>query len=209
MLFRSGVYRAGQLSKADAERMLAFCNNAGPAFLFGMAAALFPRKSAAFLLWLIHLLSAVFTAMLIPHGKSRAVTLSQGKSMTLAEAMGGGIRVMASVCGWVVLFRVLIAFLNRWVLWLLPLPVQVGITGLLELTNGCCALASVSGDALRFVMCSGMLAAGGLCVTMQTVSTSSKHSSSGCTAVSRGKICFFSTASSYNVELLKITSAFS
>lgn len=166
----AGVYRAGQLSKADAERMLAFCNNAGPAFLFGMAAALFPRKSAAFLLWLIHLLSAVFTAMLIPHGKSRAVTLSQGKSMTLAEAMGGGIRVMASVCGWVVLFRVLIAFLNRWVLWLLPLPVQVGITGLLELTNGCCALASVSGDALRFVMCSGMLAAGGLCVTMQTVS---------------------------------------
>ena len=166
----AGVYRAGQLSKADAERMLAFCNNAGPAFLFGMAAALFPRKSAAFLLWFIHILSAVFAAVLIPRQQSGAVTLSRGNGITLSGAMGTAIQVMASVCGWVVLFRVLIAFLNRWVLWLLPLPVQVGITGLLELTNGCCALASVSDDALRFVMCSGMLAAGGVCVTMQTVS---------------------------------------
>ncbi len=164
------VYRAGQLSRADAERMLAFCNNAGPAFLFGMAAALFPRKSEAFLLWLIHILSAVFASVLIPRQQSGDVTLSRRKSITLSDAMGGAIQVMASVCGWVVLFRVMISFLNRWFLWLLPLPVQVGITGLLELANGCCSLASISSDALRFVMCSGMLAAGGLCVTMQTVS---------------------------------------
>lgn len=166
----ASVYRAGQLSRADAERMLAFCNNAGPAFLFGMAAAMFPQKSDAFLLWFIHILSAVFTAMLIPRRGTGAVTLSQGNHMTLSGTMGSAIRVMASVCGWVVLFRVMISFLSRWFLWLLPLSVQVGITGLLELTNGCCALASISSKALRFVMCSGMLAAGGLCVTMQTVS---------------------------------------
>ncbi len=166
----ASVFRAGQLSRADAERMLAFCNNAGPAFLFGMAAAMFPQKSAAFFLWFIHILSAVFTAMLIPHRTSQTVTLAQGKSMTLANAMGSAVRVMASVCGWVVLFRILIVFLDRWVLWLLPLPAQVGVTGLLELTNGCCALAAVTNEALRFVMCSGMLAAGGLCVTMQTIS---------------------------------------
>lgn len=166
----AGIYRTGNISKAEAERLLAFCNNAGPAFLFGMAAALFPQKRAAFLLWMIHIVSAVFTAVLIPAGERRAISLSDGKRANLNDAMHNSVRVMAYVCGWVILFRILIGFLDRWVLWLLSVPAQVGVTGLLELTNGCCSLAAVSSDALRFVMCSGMLAAGGLCVTMQTLS---------------------------------------
>lgn len=166
----TGIFRSGQLSRAEAERMLAFCNNAGPAFLFGMAAAMFPQRKMAFLLWQIHMLSAVFTAMLIPSGPPRAMTVSEGKNLTLPDAMHRAVPTMAYVCGWVVLFRILIAFLNRWVLWLLPVPAQVGITGLLELTNGCCALASISSVPMRFILCSGMLAAGGLCVIMQTVS---------------------------------------
>lgn len=164
------LFRSGQLSKAEAERMLAFCNNAGPAFLFGMAASLFSQRKTVFLLWQIHMMSAVFTAMLIPSGTSRKVTLPEGKPVTISDAMHRAVPAMAYVCGWVVLFRVLIAFLNRWVLWLLPVPVQVGIAGLLELTNGCCSLASVTHESLRFILCSGMLAAGGLCVTMQTLS---------------------------------------
>lgn len=166
----ASLFRSGQLSKAEAERLLAFCSNAGPAFLFGMAAAMFPKKQMAFLLWQIHMLSAVFTAMLIPSGSPRAITVSEGRSVTLSDAMHRAVPTMAYVCGWVVLFRVLIAFLDRWVLWLLPVPAHVGIMGLLELTNGCCALASISSVPMRFILCSGMLAAGGLCVTMQTVS---------------------------------------
>ena len=166
----TGVYRAGQISKAEAERLLAFCNNAGPAFLFGMSAALFPQRRAAVLLWGIHILSAVFTAVLLPAEESPALTLSGGKRANLTDAMQNSVRVMAYVCGWVILFRILIEFLERWVLWLLPVSAQVGITGLLELTNGCCALAAVASEPLRFVMCSTMLAAGGLCVTMQTLS---------------------------------------
>lgn len=169
----ANVFRSGQLSKGEAERMLAFCNNAGPAFLFGMAAAMFPQKRLAFFLWLIHILSAFFTAALLPARDMRPVTLSEAKSVTISEAMYGAIRVTGTVCGWVILFRILIGFLNRWVLWLLPIPVQVLMTGLLELTNGCCALAAISGTPMRFVLCSGMLAAGGLCVTMQTVSVTS------------------------------------
>lgn len=166
----AGVYRAGQISKAEAERLLAFCNNAGPAFLFGMAAALFSQRRTAFLLWFIHIVSAVFTAVLIPAGERHILSLPDGKPENFTDSMHNGVRVIAYVCGWVILFRILIGFLDRWILWILPVSVQVGITGLLELTNGCCSLAAVSGEALRFVMCSGMLAAGGLCVTMQTLS---------------------------------------
>lgn len=77
---------------------------------------------------------------------------------------------MATVCGWVVLFRVLLAFLKRWIFWILPAAVQVAVTGILELSNGCCELLAVTDVSARFCICSGILAFGGLCVTMQTVS---------------------------------------
>ena len=139
-------------------------------FLFGMVGAMFPRQWMAWALWGIHLSSAVFVAILIPGKEARMAAPSPGKPVTLSEALNRSVRIMASVCGWVVLFRVVIAFLRRWVLWLLPASAQVAIIGLLELSNGCCELLSVSDVELRFVICSGLLAFGGLCVTMQTFS---------------------------------------
>lgn len=62
----SQAYRAGQLSHRDARRMLGFCNNCGPAFLFGMAAALFREWWAPWSLWGIHIFSALCVGVLIP-----------------------------------------------------------------------------------------------------------------------------------------------
>ena len=78
---------------------------------------------------------------------------------------------MATVCAWVILFRIIIAFLDRWILWLLPPEVRVAVIGVLELSNGCCSLTLVNDVRVRLILCSGMLALGGLCVTMQTVSS--------------------------------------
>ena len=69
-----------------------------------------------------------------------------------------------------VLFRIVMAFLERWFLWLLPSPWRIAVLGALELTNGICALPGIADPRLRLIICSGMLAFGGLCVTMQTVS---------------------------------------
>ena len=161
---------AGQVQKKDAERMLAFCNDAGPAFLFGMVSSMFPYRWMAWVLWGIHIVSAVLVSLLIPGNSAKTVGTSSAKQATLSAALRSAITVMATVCGWVVLFRVVIAFLSRWVLWLLPTAAQVAITGLLELSNGCCELTAISDIDLRFILCSGILAFGGVCVTMQTVS---------------------------------------
>lgn len=169
----ASAYRAGQLQKNDAERMLSFCNNAGPAFLFGMVASMFPRRWMAWALWGIHIASAILVSLLIPGNTGKRVSLSSEKQVSLSSTLSSAITVMASVCGWVVLFRVAISFLKRWVLWLLPAAAQVAITGLLELSNGCCELLSISNADLRFLICSGMLAFGGICVTMQTMSVTS------------------------------------
>ena len=166
----TSAYRSGQLSKTEAERMLAFCNNAGPAFLFGMAASVFNRQWMAWVLWGIHIASALTAAQFFPGNYAQRVTLSSKNQTSVTSALNMAIRVMASVCGWVILFRVMITFLTRWVLWVFPKAVQVGIIGFLELSNGCCELIALPDGTMRFLLCSGMLAFGGLCVTMQTLS---------------------------------------
>ena len=163
------AFQAGYLPKQDAERMLSFCNNAGPAFLFGMVASMFSQAWAPWLLWGIHILSAILVSFLIP-GNCQKNLMPKGEELSISAAMTASLKVMAAVCGWVILFRVVITFLSRWFLWLLPTPTQVALTGLLELSNGCCELLAIESISIRFLVCSGILSFGGLCVTMQTVS---------------------------------------
>lgn len=166
----ASAYRAGVLSKNTAQRMLAFCNNAGPSFLFGMIGSVFPNRWMVWVLWGIHILGAILAALIIPNEDTAPTKPVKGQILSISAAIVASIRVMAVVCAWIVLFRIVIAFLNRWFLWLLPQPMQVCIMGILELANGCCALEQITDVNLRFVICSGMLAFGGICVTMQTVS---------------------------------------
>ena len=165
----SEAFRAGSLSKDTAERLRSFCNNAGPAFLFGMTLSLFPDAGAAWLLWGIHILSALAVGILIPGKESSPVKLKKGGSSI--GVIKKAITVMATVCAWVILFRIIITFLDRWILWLFPPEVRVAVIGVLELSNGCCSLTLVNDVRVRLILCSGMLALGGLCVTMQTVSS--------------------------------------
>lgn len=163
------AWKRGQLSKQDAQRLLSFSSNAGPAFLFGMVGAMFSRKWMVWLLWAIHIFSAWLVSFLFPPDDAKA-HFGQEQDVSLTAALTASVKTMAQVCGWVVLFRVVITFLNRWILWLLPAPWQVALIGILELSNGCCELYAVANERLRFLICSGILAFGGLCVTMQTLS---------------------------------------
>lgn len=164
------AYRQGALSRADGERLLGFCSNAGPSFLFGMLMPLFPTQRAAWALWGVHILSALIVGALLPGKRRSSVVLTAAEPPSLSRALNQATHAMAGVCAWVVLFRVLLAVLNRWCFWLLPTPARLLLTGALELTNGCCALGDASGDALRFLLASMMLGFGGLCVGMQTAS---------------------------------------
>lgn len=164
----AAAWRAGQLSRRDAERLLGFCSNAGPSFLFGMVAAMFPEGKLPWLLWLSHVAGAVITAMLLPGRSTARVSIPEDAQVSLSDTLGQALRVMATVCGWVVLFRILIAFLERWVLWLLPMEARVLINGLLELSNGCCDLWKIPDIRQRLKAAAAMLSCGGLCVALQT-----------------------------------------
>ena len=166
--------RENMLSQKDGTRMLGFCSNAGPAFIFGIAASQFTDPSVGWKLWGIHILSALAVGMLLPGRPSGRAASAMRSQITVTEAMNRAVRVMAQICGWVVVLRVVMAFLQKWLLWLLPKEWQVLISGLLELTNGCLALSGISSEELRFVIASAMLAFGGVCVLMQTGSVTGK-----------------------------------
>lgn len=161
--------RSGQLDRNSANRLLAFCSNAGPAFLFGMIGPQFPEKWMAWCLWGIHILSAAIVGTVyIPQAAVQAVASPQ--KVSSRSVMQNSLGIMGTVCGWILLFRILIGFLDRWGLWLLPEWVRVLIWGLLELSNGCCALTEIQDISLRFIAASSMVSFGGACVALQTAS---------------------------------------
>lgn len=163
-------YHSKHISKEQADRLLSFCSQAGPSFLFGITAGQLGKSYLTWLLWIILLLSALSVAWLIPGSTEERAKTIPTKNQTLTETMGASVRAMAWVCGWVMVFSVLMAFLKRWLFWLLPKSVQVLLCGLLELTNGCLMLGSVQPPLLRFLIAAVMLNFGGLCVLMQTAS---------------------------------------
>lgn len=163
-------YHAGYLDKKTANRLLCFCSNAGPAFLFGMISPQFPQIRMAWCLWGIHILSAVLVGAMCS-SQRQIPNSSDFIMLSTKDTMQSTLKIMGTVCGWIILFRIIIGFLDRWILWILPQPVRVVVWGLLELSNGCCALTEIETISLRFIAASVFVNFGGCCVVMQTAST--------------------------------------
>ena len=164
------AYNSKKLSKRMAHRMLGFCNNPGPAFLFGILTPLFTSVKVIWILWSILIISALITGYILPSEETTPAAISIHTGTSFSESLQKSIRITAGVCGWVILFRVIIGFCNRWFLWLFPQAVQILFIGLLELSNGSVLLQSVNNECTRFLLAVFILAFGGLCVAMQTVS---------------------------------------
>lgn len=166
----SQAYATGLVQKSDARRMLGFCSNAGPAFLFGISGTIFNNKAVPFVLWMIHILSALTVGAILPGKSKNRICHNQVPLSQTGQSIHTSLRSMGLVCGWVIVFRILIVFARRWFLWLLPRDIQVFVTGCLELTNGYLSLIDIPSDYLRFTMASVFLALGGICVGLQTQS---------------------------------------
>lgn len=163
------AYESNILSLKTAQRMTLFCNNAGPAFLFGMAASLFSHWAVPWILWAIHIATALLLATILPREDQAICRKIETKEIPFTAAMEKGLKSMALVCGWVIIFRVLSTFIERWFGFMLHPNAQIFLVGFLELANGCTSLNGIPCEGLRFALCAFFLGFGGLCVTMQTL----------------------------------------
>ena len=165
----SQAAQSGRISKQAARRYLSFCSNAGPSFIFGIGAGLFPGIGSCAVLWLIQILSAAMVGILTP-GRGHKAGFKNQSPLSLQQALRNAVSTMAAICGWVILFRVLITMLERWVLWCIPESAQILLRGILELANGIVSLSKVGNLGLRMILFSALLSFGGICVYMQTAS---------------------------------------
>lgn len=160
------LYDQGLVTRQEAELLLGFCNNCGPAFLLGYVGAVLKNPRAGLWLYLIHVLSALLTGMVLcrfcrDRGPGLLPVNAPGQAVGLLRALpaavtGAAVSVL-NICAFVAVFRVLAA--------LLPLP-GWGL-GALELVSGVSAL---SPGPWGFVGAAAMVGWGGLCVHCQTLS---------------------------------------
>ena len=163
----NGSYSAGRLQKGAARRMLILCNNAGPSFLFGVVAQQFDRPIIAWVLWGVMIISSITTALIMP--RDPAITEQVCTPVkTVRSSLYSAIKSMGLICGWIVIFRVILGFADNICLSRFPTTVRILISGFLELTNGCIGLAQITEELNRFLVASFLLSFGGICVTMQT-----------------------------------------
>lgn len=160
------LYRSGQCTRAEAERLLFFCNNAGPAFLIGVVGSgIFRSRTIGLLLEGIHILSALmigFSLRFLPlpnHQKHLSVSgksaPAEAPARLLPRAIQGSVSAMLNICGFIVLFAAAVTLLDccgllsaaakGFGILLAPLGLdrsecEILLRGMLELTNGAAAL---------------------------------------------------------------------
>lgn len=164
------AYEKGTLTRDDAQRMLAFCNNAGPAFIFGISSALFDAKLAPWAIWGIQITSAIAAGMLLKPSKNSTRKIIQAPPKSAPGLILQSIKAMAIICSWLILAKILIGYIELWFLYRLPLILRIPIVGILELSNGCVLLKQIESNEIKFIIINALLSFGGLCIWMQTAS---------------------------------------
>ena len=166
----SQAYHDQQISKRTGHILLGYCNNSGPAFIFGITAMLFPNAYIPFILWGIQILSAILTGYLLPRPEYVKLQKREPQRYTVADALKKSIYTCAIVCGWIILFRIILSYISVLFTEKTGITARTLSTGFLELSNGCLQLAQIPSVSLRFTLCSTLLSFGGLCVMFQTAS---------------------------------------
>ena len=163
-------YGSGQLKKDQAQRMLGFCNNCGPSFLFGVVASFFPNPGHVIKIMGISILSAIIAGRIWPGGTDTATDPPQIPPASLLQAVRQAIHSMAGVCAWIILGKIGVHYMDLLLLRYIPEAMGTVLTGILELTNGCFRLGQISDDTIRAYASAFMTSFGGLCVAMQVSS---------------------------------------
>lgn len=215
------TYSHGALSKEEAQKLLAFCNNSGPAFILGAAGTgIFKSAGVGLFLYAVHIISAVLTGIIM-RGKASAEDRGNKQisisTYTFTEAVASSVKNAAAssvtICGFIVFFSAVVSVLDSAGVFSslagrLSLLCGVELTqaraflaGLLELGTGISCLSGVPASPENLALCSFILSWGGLSVHCQTLAvinssglSSGKHFIGHCisSVVSAGLTLFFS-----------------
>ncbi len=189
------LYEKGMCTKTEAERLLAFCNNSGPAFILGVVGAgIFGSSKAGLLLYLAHAAASVCIGILFRFYKaggqgrqSKATPQFHAERFTVAftGSIKNSFLSTLNICAFVVFFTVVIRMLflcgilsgvaEALGFLLAPLGFTVEwaerlLTGLIEISSGVWTLSGSGALAGRLSMAAFMLGWAGVSVHCQVLS---------------------------------------
>ena len=159
------------LNTQQAQIVLGFCSNAGPAFIFGITRILFSSHWIPWILWTIHIVSALIVGSVLPRIETAEIVFIPKEPISISQAMKQSISIIACVCGWIVGFKTLLYMVAPFIPNMLYLTT---LSGLLELSSGCLQLSQIASQQMRMILCTMFLAFGGICVLLQTSSVTEK-----------------------------------
>ncbi|OUN26156.1 nucleoside recognition domain-containing protein [Pseudoflavonifractor sp. An85] len=185
------LYRQGLCSKVETERLLAFCNNSGPAFILGVVGVgVFGSSAIGLLLYASHCLASLLTGLIFrfygtQQEKQAPCTHTKPITTTTIPAAftGGVVRSFSStlnICAFVIFFSAMLQLLASYgaftafakLLALLGVSPQVApqlVAGLLELTSGVSSLSGAANSVGTISMAAFMLGWAGLSVHCQVL----------------------------------------
>lgn len=116
------IYENGQCSRTEAERMLAFCNNSGPAFILGVVGTgVFGSGATGFLLYLAHLLASLVVGILFRFyklGEKPQIRGTQGPQFqttsfpkAFTTSVTGAMQSILNICAFILFFTVFLRIL--------------------------------------------------------------------------------------------------
>lgn len=175
----ASLYESKSIDERQAGMLLRFCNNCGPAFIFGVAArTVLQSPAAGLLLYLVQLLSALALGIL---GRRRGRFSGQdvraipesaaapGFSAAMTESIKKAGQSILEVCMFVLAFGVLSSMVQSAAGRFFPADAARLAAGAMELACGMQALGAADApQSVKFVLCSFFLAFGGLSVHAQT-----------------------------------------
>ena len=171
------LYRENLVSREEAERLLAFCNNSGPAFILGVVGTgIFASSRAGLLLYLAHIAASLCVGLLFrfyrpgegPRPGRHAAPQFQAASFPVAftHSITGALSSTLNICAFVLFFTVLIRmlFLSG-----VMGALAGGAAALLELSSGVSSLTGAGTVTGRLSMAAFMLGWAGLSVHCQVL----------------------------------------
>ena len=177
------LYANSYLSKTEAERLLAFCNNSGPLFILGsVGIAIYTNIRYGIALYIAHIIAALTVGILFRfYGRNRhsaPPTRMTSPDRSVGEifdiALQNGIRNILTVCGAVLFFSVL----SRLVLDILPLSGYASaiVSGLLEFVTGTVKISGLTIPvAQKLVLTSIIVGFAGISVHAQVMAVIAKY----------------------------------
>ncbi len=176
------LYENGTISKDEAEHLLLFCDNSGPAFAVGaLGTGVFGSAGWGLLLWGIHALSAAAVGILFRRKRSDKAPLPPARPpMDFSAALGSAVtaagQTLLQIGAYVIFFSALLASLGTFgfpdtlagelaLCTGAPLSFfRALFTGALELSSGIGAMAGIPLTPGSFALGAFLLSWGGLCV---------------------------------------------